>query len=74
MAIKILGMHNDKIQIEIDKKINIKEILKLMELNEINEILAKKGLEEKDAELLAEEINQNWWEKNKEWFLSPDRV
>ena len=57
---------SDKIQIEIGKKI---KLLKLMELNEINEILAKKGLEETDAELLAEEINQNWWEKNKEWFL-----
>ena len=57
---------SDKIQIEIDKKI---KLLKLMELNEVNEILSQKGLEEEEAELLAEEINQNWWEKNKEWFF-----
>jgi hypothetical protein len=69
MGVKILNKQKGKIQLEIDENFTIKDILKLFELAEIDEILSKKGLSEEDSGMMAEEINKNWWDKNKEWFL-----
>jgi len=69
MGVKVLKRGKSKIQLEINGKFSLKDILNALDFCEIDELLSKKGLDEDDVQRLSEEINEEWWKKNKEWFL-----
>ena len=59
--------------IRIDKKSISQDVL-LRLLEKINiEFLAQKIDFQEDIIELGEEIKADWWQKNKAWFLNPER-
>ena len=69
MGVKLLKKEEDRIQIELSGRYSLKELLNAVDFYEMNKLLSEKGLEEATVQSLSKEINEGWWEKNKEWFL-----
>ena len=60
---------DDRFIISIDKKLINKDLLLQFLDNLRMEFLARKVGFDKDIEDLGEEINEEWWEKNKDRFI-----
>ena len=69
MGVKVLKKEEDKIQLEFSGRYTLKEVLSALDFFEIDKFLSRNGLEKKVVQDLSHEINRQWWENNKEWFL-----
>jgi len=69
MGVRVLKKEEDRIQIELSGKYSLRELLNAVDFYEMNKLLSEKGLEETTIRSLSKEINREWWERNKEWFL-----
>ena len=64
---------DDQYIVSIDKKaVDVKLLLEFLERLRLEHLIDKAGFDE-SIEEIGEKINQDWWAKNKEWFLNPDR-
>lgn len=60
---------NNEIKISFSEKlIDINEIQSFIDFIRFREINSKSKASQEDADNLSEEINQSWWEKNKNRF------
>jgi len=69
MGVRVLKKEEDRIQIELSGRYSLRELLNAVDFYEMNKLLLEKGLEETTIRSLSKEINREWWERNKEWFL-----
>jgi hypothetical protein len=69
MGIRVLKKEEDKIQIELSGNYSLKDLLGTLDFYEMDKTLSEKGLEKAVVQQLAQKINNEWWERNKEWFL-----
>ncbi len=69
MGIRVLKKEEDKIQIELSGNYSLKDLLGTLDFYEMDKTLSEKGLEKAVVRQLAQKINNEWWERNKEWFL-----
>ncbi|MBP7553075.1 MAG: hypothetical protein KA885_06585 [Spirochaetes bacterium] len=70
MSVKILEKKDDKICLEIGVNDTIKDILSVLEFNNLNDKLKTNGLDDTAINDISNEINKNWWDNNKTWFLA----
>jgi hypothetical protein len=61
---------DDKIQITISANLKEQDLERLKEYVKYLEISSQSKADPAELEPLAEEIKQEWWEKNKEWLLN----
>ena len=66
-----LVRENDVFTLNIPKDlITDKMVQKLIRLVQFRELTQNNSMTEKQASDLAEQIQEKWWEENKEWFLN----
>jgi hypothetical protein len=66
----IIESKKDEIIIRISADINLEEIQKSLDFIRYKEIIAKSKGTQRDAEVLAQKINNDWWAKNKTNYIS----
>ena len=69
MGIRVLKREENKIQIELSGSYSLKDLLNTLDFYEMNKAISKKGLKKAATQHLSREINKEWWERNKDWFL-----
>jgi len=68
----LVDSSEDRFIVSIDKKlINKEQLLQFID-NLRMEFLAQKADFTEDIEIVAEELKQNWWDKNKNRFIPKD--
>ncbi|MEA3444645.1 MAG: hypothetical protein U9R19_07955 [Bacteroidota bacterium] len=60
--------HNETL-IRVPNYVNIEGVQRIIDYIRYQEVTAKSQAIQKDVDKLAEEVNQSWWEKNKDTFL-----
>ena len=65
----IVEKTKDQILIKISPKVNPFGFQRIMDYLEYLEMTSKSKATQSDAEKLAEELNQSWWQLNKDKFL-----
>lgn len=65
----IIEKTKDQILIKISPKVNAFGFQRIMDYLEYLEITSKSKARQSDADKLANELNQSWWEKNKASFI-----
>jgi hypothetical protein len=61
---------NDVFTLNIPKDlITNRMVQKLINLVKFKELTQNNAMSEKEATVLAEEIQEKWWAENKDWFL-----
>lgn len=64
---------DDQYIVSIDKKaVDVNLLLEFLEKMRLEHLIGKACFDE-SIEEIGEQINKDWWAKNKEWFLNPDR-
>ena len=61
---------DDEIVIRISSNVNLEEIQKSLDFIRYKEILSKSKGTQADVEYLAKKINNDWWSKNKNKYIS----
>ncbi len=62
---------SDKVSIEFSRNlINDKDLMEFIEKVRLKNLISKSELTEKDALSLDKELKSDWWQKNKERFLT----
>ena len=63
----------DHLLISIDKKLmGQEELLRVFDYFQVEKLAQKAQLNDEISEV-GEQMKADWWEKNKDWFLSKDR-
>ena len=65
----IIERTDKEILIRIPNSIGIEGAQRIIDYIRYQELTSKSTANQKDVDLLAEEINREWWEKNKDTFL-----
>jgi hypothetical protein len=65
----IIERTDKEILIRIPNSIGIEGAQRIIDYIRYQELTSKSTTSQKDVDLLAEEINREWWEKNKDTFL-----
>ncbi len=65
----IIERTDREILIRIPNSIGIKGAQRIIDYVRYQEITSKSKAKQKDIDELADEINRDWWEKNKDAFL-----
>ena len=65
----IVEKTKDQILIKISPKVNPFGFQRIMDYLEYLEVTSKSKANQSDADKLAEELNQSWWQINKDKFL-----
>jgi hypothetical protein len=65
----IIERTDKEILIRIPNSIGIKGTQRIIDYIRYQEITSKSKAKQKDVDELADEINRDWWEKNKDTFL-----
>lgn len=65
----IIERTSDQIIIKLPSDVNIEEIQRFLNYLRYKELSSKSKATQEDADLLAREINKNWWANNKQRFL-----
>jgi len=61
----VVERSNNQIIFKVSEKIDTQNIQRLMEYLEYLELTLKVKATQEDADKLADELNENWWKKNK---------
>ena len=63
----------DHLLISLDKKLmGQEELLRVFDYFQVEKLAQKAQLNDEISEV-GEQMKADWWEKNKDWFLSKDR-
>jgi hypothetical protein len=65
----IVERTNNQIVIKVSQKVDAFGIQRIMNYLEYLEIASKSKATQDDADKLADELNENWWSKNRERFI-----
>lgn len=65
----IIERTDKEILIRIPNSIGIKGAQKIIDYIRYQEITSKSKAKQKEIDELADEINRDWWEKNKDTYL-----
>jgi hypothetical protein len=65
----IVEKTKNQILIKISSKVDAFGFQRIMDYLEYLEITSKSKAKQSDADKLADELNQSWWEKNKDNFI-----
>ncbi len=66
----IIENKNDELIIRISSKdVNLEEVEQLIKTIRYKELVSKSIATDAQADEIAEEINQSWWDKNKASFI-----
>jgi len=65
----IVERTNTQIVIKISPQIDAFGFQRIMDYIEYLEITSKSKAKQTDADKLADELNENWWSKNRERFI-----
>lgn len=65
----IIERTDKEILIRIPSSINLEGAQRIIDYINYQEVTSKSNATQKDADNLADEINQSWWDKNKESYL-----
>lgn len=65
----VVERSNNQIIFKVSEKIDTQNIQRLMEYLEYLELTLKVKATQEDADKLADELNENWWKKNKSKFI-----
>lgn len=65
----IITQTPENIQITISKSLDKLVIQRIIDYVQYLEIASKSKAKQKDVDDLADEINANWWKKNKQKFI-----
>ena len=65
----IIERTDKEILIRIPSSINLEGAQRIIDYINYQEVTSKSNATQKDADSLADEINQSWWDKNKESYL-----
>ncbi len=65
----IIERTDKELLIRIPNSIGIKGTQRIIDYIRYQEITSKSKAKQKDVDELADEINRDWWEKNKDTFL-----
>ncbi len=60
---------NDQIVIKISHSVDTFGFQRIMDYLDYLEITSKSKATQEDADKLADELNENWWSKNREKFI-----
>ena len=66
----IIERKNNEILLKISPNVDKFGMEKILEYIEYLELTSNSKAKQKDADELAEELNKNWWEQNKDRFLN----
>jgi len=66
----IIESKDDEIIIRISSNVSLSDIQKSLDFIRYKEILSKSKASAADVEILAAEVNSNWWKKNKSRYIS----
>lgn len=65
----IIERTDKELLIRIPNSIGIKGVQRIIDYIRYQEITSKSKAKQKDIDELADEINRDWWKKNKDTFL-----
>lgn len=65
----IIERTDNQIIIKISPQINPLGLQRIMDYLEYLELTSKSKASQKDADKLADELNENWWAKNRNKFI-----
>jgi hypothetical protein len=65
----IVERTNNQIVIKVSQQVDIFGFQKIMDYLEYLEITSKSKATQDDADRLADELNENWWSKNRKRFV-----
>ena len=65
----IVERTNTQIVIKVSPKVDTFGFQRIMDYLEYLEITSKSQATEEDANKLADELNENWWNKNRKKFI-----
>lgn len=65
----IVERTNNQIVIKVSQKVDAFGFQRIMDYLEYLEITSKCKATQDDADRLADELNENWWSKNRERFI-----
>jgi len=65
----IVERTNNQIVIKVSQEVDLFGIQRIMNYLEYLEISSKTKETQDDADRLADELNENWWSKNRERFI-----
>jgi hypothetical protein len=66
----IIENNNNEIIIKISANVNLEDIQKSLDFIRYKEIISKSKGTQDDTDRLAEEVNRDWWSKNKDKYIS----
>lgn len=66
----IIESKDDEIIIRISPNVNLEDIQKSLDFIRYKEILSKSKGTQSDVEYLSKKINNDWWSKNKNKYIS----
>lgn len=65
----IIERTDKEILIRIPSSINLEGAQRIIDYINYQEVTSKSNATQEDADKLADEINQSWWDKNKDTYL-----
>lgn len=65
----IVERTNSQIVIKVSPKVDTFGFQRIIDYLEYLEITSKSQATQEDADQLAEELNENWWKKNRKKFI-----
>lgn len=65
----IIERTDNQIIIKISPQIDPLGLQRIMDYLEYLELTSKSKASQKDADILADELNENWWAKNRNKFI-----
>jgi ribosomal protein L7/L12 len=65
----IVERTNDQIVIKLSRNVETFGLQRIMDYLEYLEITSKTTATQEDADKLADELNENWWAKNRKKFI-----
>ena len=65
----IIEKNKDQILIKVSPKVDAFGFQRIIDYIEYLELISKSSASQSDADKLANELNQSWWNKNKDSFV-----
>ena len=66
----IIERTNSEIVIRVSAKVNTCGLQRLVDFLRYQELTANSEAKQSDIDALAKEVNKNWWNKNKQRFIT----